>query len=160
MGGGPDQAPEHLYITLPFPEPKPIVERIKKEHPYIKITYYDTTTNKDFSMMHESIPVGTRDCKPFTTDNHRLTVTQKPGRTQPSSSPSPPYLPNRKTVRTSVHLPSPYDLNFTNTNSLQSSSTSSRPVRTTSPRIPFTPTARFLSQRPPASTAPPSPNGS
>ncbi|KAL9128039.1 MAG: hypothetical protein Q9217_003203 [Psora testacea] len=38
MGGGPHK-PEHLLVILPFPEPTEILERIKKNHPYIRITF-------------------------------------------------------------------------------------------------------------------------
>lgn len=37
MGGG--TKPEHLLFILPFPEPTEIFERIKRNHPHIKITY-------------------------------------------------------------------------------------------------------------------------
>ena len=37
MGGG--TKPEHLLVILPFAEPVGIFERIKKNHPDIKITY-------------------------------------------------------------------------------------------------------------------------
>jgi len=39
MGGGPDVKPEHLLIIIPFNEPITIIERIKKNHPNIKITF-------------------------------------------------------------------------------------------------------------------------
>jgi len=39
MGGGPEPTPEHLLFILPFPEPTEILERIKKNHPHIDITY-------------------------------------------------------------------------------------------------------------------------
>lgn len=39
MGGGPETKPEHLLFILPFPEPTGILERIKKNHPQIDITY-------------------------------------------------------------------------------------------------------------------------
>ncbi len=39
MGGGPDVKPEHLLIIIPFNEPTTIIERIKKNHPNIKITF-------------------------------------------------------------------------------------------------------------------------
>ncbi len=39
MGGGPESTTEHLLFILPFPEPTEIVERIKKNHPQIDITY-------------------------------------------------------------------------------------------------------------------------
>ncbi|MCJ1341558.1 hypothetical protein MMC09_006854 [Bachmanniomyces sp. S44760] len=42
MGGGKTK-PEHLLITLPFPEPTAVLERIKKNHPQIKITYRSLT---------------------------------------------------------------------------------------------------------------------
>lgn len=43
MGGGPEPTTEHLLIILPFPEPTEIVERIKKNHPHIDITYRNLT---------------------------------------------------------------------------------------------------------------------
>ena len=39
MGGGPCTKPEHLLVILPFPEPTKIFERIKRNHPQIKITF-------------------------------------------------------------------------------------------------------------------------
>jgi len=39
MGGGPESTTEHLLFILPFPEPTETVERIKKNHPQIDITY-------------------------------------------------------------------------------------------------------------------------
>ncbi|CAF9935298.1 MAG: hypothetical protein ALECFALPRED_006356 [Alectoria fallacina] len=39
MGGGPDTKPEHLLVILPFKEPTEIFDRIKKNHPNIKITF-------------------------------------------------------------------------------------------------------------------------
>lgn len=39
MGGGRSTKPEHLLAILPFPEPTEIFDRIKKNHPHIKITY-------------------------------------------------------------------------------------------------------------------------
>ena len=38
MGGGTHQ-PEHLLVILPFAEPTEIFDRIRKAHPYLKITY-------------------------------------------------------------------------------------------------------------------------
>ena len=38
MGGGTHQ-PEHLLVILPFPEPTTTFDRIRKNHPYIKITF-------------------------------------------------------------------------------------------------------------------------
>lgn len=37
MGGGPK--PEHLLVILPFREPVEALERIKKNHPHIEITF-------------------------------------------------------------------------------------------------------------------------
>ena len=39
MGEGPDPQPENLLVILPFPEPVDIFERIKKNHPQIRITF-------------------------------------------------------------------------------------------------------------------------
>ncbi|KAL8702765.1 MAG: hypothetical protein Q9201_004066 [Fulgogasparrea decipioides] len=38
MGGGPK--PEHLLVILPFNPPTTIFERIRRNHPYVKITFY------------------------------------------------------------------------------------------------------------------------
>ncbi|KAM0799107.1 D-3-phosphoglycerate dehydrogenase [Usnea florida] len=42
MGGGPDAKPEHMLVILPFQEPTEIFDRIRKNHPNIKITYKNT----------------------------------------------------------------------------------------------------------------------
>ncbi|KAL9136324.1 MAG: hypothetical protein Q9175_002469 [Cornicularia normoerica] len=39
MGGGPDAKPEHLLVILPFKEPTEVFDRIRKNHPNIKITF-------------------------------------------------------------------------------------------------------------------------
>ena len=39
MGGGPAEKPEHLLAILPFPEPTAILDRIRKNHPHIQITF-------------------------------------------------------------------------------------------------------------------------
>jgi len=44
MGGGPESTTEHLLFILPFPEPTETVERIKKNHPQIDITYRNLLT--------------------------------------------------------------------------------------------------------------------
>ncbi|MCJ1417051.1 hypothetical protein MMC32_003390 [Xylographa parallela] len=49
MGGGPDQEPEHLLCTLPFPEPKAILDRIRKNYPHIQITYRDLSHQDPFA---------------------------------------------------------------------------------------------------------------
>lgn len=59
MGGGPDPKPEHLLVLIPFAEPTAIFERIKKNHPHIRISYYnmlikDTPWESD----DEKIPKG------------------------------------------------------------------------------------------------------
>lgn len=41
MGGGDKQ--EHLLCTLPFPEPKEILDRIRKNYPHCKVTYKQLT---------------------------------------------------------------------------------------------------------------------
>ena len=37
MGGGAE--PEHMLVILPFEEPTAIFDRIRKNHPHIKITF-------------------------------------------------------------------------------------------------------------------------
>ena len=37
MGGGPK--PEHMLVILPFREPVGVFDRIRRDHPHIKITY-------------------------------------------------------------------------------------------------------------------------
>ncbi|MCJ1283660.1 hypothetical protein MMC26_002991 [Xylographa opegraphella] len=49
MGGGPDKTPEHLLCTLPFPEPKAVLDRIRKNHPQIQITYRDLSHQDAFA---------------------------------------------------------------------------------------------------------------
>ncbi|MCJ1437100.1 hypothetical protein MMC27_006485 [Xylographa pallens] len=49
MGGGPDQKPEHLLCTLPFPEPKAILDRIRKNYPHMKVTYRDLSHQDPFA---------------------------------------------------------------------------------------------------------------
>jgi len=39
MGGGPDGKPEQLLVIIPFAEPTAILERIKRNHPNIRITF-------------------------------------------------------------------------------------------------------------------------
>ncbi|MCJ1242849.1 hypothetical protein MMC30_000044 [Trapelia coarctata] len=52
MGGGHHAKPEHLLCTLPFPNDlsiKPILERIKKNHPQVEITYRDLSAQDPFA---------------------------------------------------------------------------------------------------------------
>ncbi|MCJ1316697.1 hypothetical protein MMC15_002018, partial [Xylographa vitiligo] len=49
MGGGPDKTTEHLLCTLPFPEPKAILDRIRKNYPDIQITYRDLSHQDAFA---------------------------------------------------------------------------------------------------------------
>lgn len=56
MGGGSKN--EHLLCTLPFPESKAIVDRIKKNHPGITITYRDLSHQDPFAKDF-GIPDGT-----------------------------------------------------------------------------------------------------
>ncbi|KAI9714199.1 MAG: hypothetical protein M1812_006420 [Candelaria pacifica] len=46
MGGGSDHKPEHLLIVVPLPEPEKILDRIRKEHPNIKISYHEITLGR------------------------------------------------------------------------------------------------------------------
>lgn len=57
MGGGDDVKPEYMLLVLPAPEPVDILERIRKEHPQIRITYHQTTFTKVFQK-EEDIPRG------------------------------------------------------------------------------------------------------
>ena len=57
MGGGPESKPEHMLVTLPFPEPTPIIERIRKHHPQITVTYRDLNVETPFESKHD-IPDG------------------------------------------------------------------------------------------------------
>lgn len=41
MGGGPDPKPEHLLAILPFAEPTAVFDRIRKNHPNIKVSYHN-----------------------------------------------------------------------------------------------------------------------
>ena len=41
MGGGPATLSGHLLLTLPWPEPTEVTDRIRKEHPDLKITYIE-----------------------------------------------------------------------------------------------------------------------
>jgi len=61
MGGGHHAEPEHLLCTLPFPNNdsvKPILERIKKNHPNVEITYRDLSAQDPFAK-DSGIPEGT-----------------------------------------------------------------------------------------------------
>ncbi|MCJ1396968.1 hypothetical protein MMC11_000160 [Xylographa trunciseda] len=49
MGGGPEKKPEHLLCTLPFPEPKAILDRIRKSFPHLSITYRDLSHQDNFA---------------------------------------------------------------------------------------------------------------
>ncbi len=57
MGGGDDAKPEYMLLVLPMPEPADILERIRKEHPQIRISYHQTTFRKVFQE-EEDIPRG------------------------------------------------------------------------------------------------------
>jgi len=43
MGGGPDLKQEHMLAILPFAEPTAIFDRIRKNHPNIKISFHSVT---------------------------------------------------------------------------------------------------------------------
>ena len=60
MGGGPHAKPQHLLCTLPFPADKSIekiLDRIKKAHPQLTITYHDLSKQAPFEKDH-GIPDG------------------------------------------------------------------------------------------------------
>ena len=59
--------PNHLLITVPFPEPKEAVEALRKKHPQWKVTYLEMKDPNPMSGKHD-IPDGTksfrtRDCR-------------------------------------------------------------------------------------------------
>ncbi|KAF6229873.1 hypothetical protein HO133_004210 [Letharia lupina] len=56
MGGGPDSKPEHLLVILPFKEPTEIFNRIRKNHPNIKITFKSLLFTSTPWMGEEDIP--------------------------------------------------------------------------------------------------------
>lgn len=58
MGGGPDSKPEHLLVILPFKEPTEIFDRIKKNHPNIKITFKSLLFTSTPWKGEEEIPKG------------------------------------------------------------------------------------------------------
>lgn len=67
MGGGPDRKPEHLLVILPFPEPKDIFDRIRKNHPHLKITFRMLLYNDTPWNAREAIPRGWFDSSPCRT---------------------------------------------------------------------------------------------
>lgn len=57
MGGGPDK--EHLLIVLWEPEPKHIIDELKRRFPYIDITYIRVAPpGKTFKDVPSSVPDG------------------------------------------------------------------------------------------------------
>ena len=62
MGGG--TKPEHLLVILPFKEPTDVFERIKKNHPNIKITFRSLLFTNSPWKGDEEIPEGLID-NPF-----------------------------------------------------------------------------------------------
>ena len=61
MGGGPDSKPEHLLVILPFEEPTEIFERIRKNHPNIKITFINQRFTPRALWQSGGIPTGFND---------------------------------------------------------------------------------------------------
>ena len=59
MGGGPK--PEHLLVIMPFDEPTEIFNRIKKNHPNIKITFKNLRFTSTPWIGAEAIPEGSID---------------------------------------------------------------------------------------------------
>lgn len=58
MGGGPDSKPEHLLVIMPFKEPTEIFDRIRKNHPNVKITFKGLGFTSTPWMGEEEIPKG------------------------------------------------------------------------------------------------------
>lgn len=58
MGGGHDVKPEHLLIIIPYNEPTTIIERIKKNHPNIKITFRQLHVTDTLWKAATAIPPG------------------------------------------------------------------------------------------------------
>ena len=56
MGGGPK--PEHLLVIVPFEEPTGVFDRIRKNHPNIKITFKNLLFTSTPWMGAEEIPEG------------------------------------------------------------------------------------------------------
>ena len=65
MGGGPDSKPEHLLVILPFEEPTEIFERIRKNHPNIKITFINQRFTPRALWQSGGIPTGFNDPHSF-----------------------------------------------------------------------------------------------
>ncbi|CAF9940027.1 hypothetical protein IMSHALPRED_001724 [Imshaugia aleurites] len=79
MGGGPDPKPEHLLVILPFGEPTNIFDRIRKNHPNIKITYKKQLYEGTWEMKPD-IPIGLNEFHPSSSQllascNARLLIT-------------------------------------------------------------------------------------
>lgn len=54
MGGGP--AKDFLLCTLPWSEPKAILDHLRKRFPKTEIAYIQTTTTRDFEALRQQIP--------------------------------------------------------------------------------------------------------
>ncbi|KAL8721997.1 MAG: hypothetical protein Q9225_001433 [Loekoesia sp. 1 TL-2023] len=54
MGGGPK--PEHLLVILPFSAPAAIFDRIRRNHPYIKITFHQLLFTETPLKPREQVP--------------------------------------------------------------------------------------------------------
>lgn len=61
MGGGPGSKPEHLLVILPFNEPTGIFDRIRKNHPNIKITFKNLLFTSTPWENEEQLPQGLYD---------------------------------------------------------------------------------------------------
>ena len=61
MGGGPGVKPEHMLVILPFQEPTAILDRIRKNHSHIKITFRNLTFNETPWKGVQEIPRGPPD---------------------------------------------------------------------------------------------------
>lgn len=59
MGGGPDHKPEHLLVIVPIEEPTEIFDRIRKNHPNIKITFRSLLFKDAYWEGEKELPAGT-----------------------------------------------------------------------------------------------------
>jgi hypothetical protein len=53
---------EHLLVTLPFPEPKVVIDRIRNAFPNLKITYirHNVPVKEAFIRQELDVPTGNR----------------------------------------------------------------------------------------------------
>jgi hypothetical protein len=59
MGDASPPAKEHIVILLPLPEPKEILDGLRKKHPNITIKYHFLDLKARTVMDHNSVPDGT-----------------------------------------------------------------------------------------------------